>query len=241
VLEEVVNVYGSVSNCLFVVFSNPDDEHSDEVDRWYTEVHGPDALLNGTFSALHRYRAVGDYEASNLALWEGSFLNLDEARDHIVPRATNLNSRGRVTADLKVLWSALHFLEPPDMDGDADSGVAAGIPGGIPVADVKTLTLVEGGDVVDDGSSVYRYGGGLVLRESGQSPDEVARRPAGGEKEGVAPHGPYRNIFAEPEGWLSGMTPFDGVWSSHWVPNGSLTLADVQGARRRRGGGRTSV
>ena len=49
----------STPRALFVVFANPKPEHEAEFNRWYDEVHGPDALGNGSFTALHRFRAIG--------------------------------------------------------------------------------------------------------------------------------------------------------------------------------------
>ena len=46
-------------NSVFVVFANPTPEHEAEFNRLYDEIHGPDALENGSFTALHRFRAVG--------------------------------------------------------------------------------------------------------------------------------------------------------------------------------------
>lgn len=196
-----------------MVFSNPAEGQAEELDRWYWEVHGPDSFANGTFQALHRYRAFGAYEATNLALWEGRFTSLQEAKDYIIPRAHALNEQGRVTPSLNVVWSTLLF--------ERDASLA--LP---PGQEVATLTLVEGGDVSLADANTYRYSD-VIFLESGESPDVVAARcrPAGAE--GVAPHGTYRNIFSTPDGWSEDPPQFDRTWISHWVPIGSLTAEDL--------------
>ena len=44
---------------LFVAFVDPPPERDAEFNEWYDTIHGPDALANGSFTALHRFRAVG--------------------------------------------------------------------------------------------------------------------------------------------------------------------------------------
>jgi hypothetical protein len=202
-------MYGTVTPAIFLVFCNPGAGGDDALAEWYMKVHGPDALENGSFRALHRYRAVGDYDARFLAIWEGDYRSRDEASAYITPRATNLRAQGRVTDDMHVVWATIEFT---DLAAPAAPTPAA----------VRTLTLVEGGEPFD---AQYRYGP-VRLIESADAPAAVVAGWSGNGNAGMAPHGPYRPVFDRP-----GETPpppptFDGTWVSHWEPIGSLVCAD---------------
>ena len=144
-------MYGESPACVFLVFSNAGPGGDEALARWYMEVHGPDAFAAGSFSALHRYQALGAYDARFLAVWEGAFTSIDDVRSRIVPGSRTLKDKGRITSDLVVVWSGFHFL--------TDAEFAPG------ATTVNTLTLVEGGDFDAPGSSTYRYGTPLPLRK----------------------------------------------------------------------------
>ena len=82
---------------LFVVHADPATEDEAEFQHWYDEVHGPDALANGSFVALNRFRAVGPghLAAPYLAFWEGTFRDEPTAWEYIRPRAHELRAAGR--------------------------------------------------------------------------------------------------------------------------------------------------
>jgi hypothetical protein len=82
---------------LFVVHADPEPDQLEEFRLWYDEVHGPDALANGSFVALNRFAAVGagHVAAPFLALWEGTFADETEAWAYIRPRAMELRAAGR--------------------------------------------------------------------------------------------------------------------------------------------------
>jgi hypothetical protein len=202
--------------CLFLVFSNARHGDDDALARWYMEVHGPDAFKNPAFSALHRYRAMGEYDARNLAVWECSFPSLEDARSQIVPRSARLRDKSRISDDLIVVWSSMNFRtgEPASTD-----------PGPVDPVPAATVTLVEGGFFEEPAATTYRYGG-VALYESPGAPASVARAWSDRGKEGIAPHGPYRNVFDHPETWPpTGQAAVD-PWISHWRPIGSLRRDD---------------
>lgn len=209
-------VNGTWPPCLFLVFSNARHGDDEALARWYMEVHGPDAFKNPAFSALHRYQAIGEYDARFLAVWECAFSSLEDARSQIVPRSAGLRDKSRITDDLIVVWSSMNFLtgEPASMDpGPADPGPAA------------TVTLVEGGYFEEPAANTYRYGG-IVLYESPSAPASVARAWSDRGKEGIAPHGAYRNVFDHPETWPPAGAAAVDPWISHWLPIGSLRRHD---------------
>ena len=206
-------MYGTDPACVFLVFCNPGDGGDDALDHWYMKIHGPDALENGSFHALHRYEARGDYPARFLAVWEGSFTTLADARAYIAPRAADLRKQGRVTDDMTVTWALMAFR------GSAPSAEPAPDP-------VQTVTLVEGGI---SGRAIPRKGrayfyGNIVLHESGDSLDATNVLWDGVGKPGPAPRGAYQSMFDDPP---PPVTHVDGTWVSHWRPIGSLTMADL--------------
>ncbi|HEV8297288.1 MAG TPA: hypothetical protein VGQ20_08325 [Acidimicrobiales bacterium] len=201
-------MYGTAPPSVFLVFCNPGAGGDDALAHWYMEVHGPDALDNGSFHALHRYRALGDYEARFLAVWEGDYASMAEASAYITPRATQLRGAGRVTDDMTVMWATMEFRRPSAAP--------------TPITDVGTLTLVRG-DVPDHAptGSTSRYGD-LTFVEQADPPDVVVPRWAGIGKSGMPPHGPYRGVFREPTEPIDVEPLPPGTWVSHWEPVGSL-------------------
>lgn len=99
-------------NSVFVVFANPEPEHEAEFNRWYDEIHGPDALENGSFLAVHRFRAVGPGHrpAPYLALWEARFGSEAEAWAYIGPRAQALREAGRAGGEVASVRFAIMLV-----------------------------------------------------------------------------------------------------------------------------------
>jgi hypothetical protein len=96
---------------LFVAFADPPAARDAEFNEWYDTVHGPDALANGSFTAMHRFRAVGDGHraAPYLALWEGRFESEAEAWGYIGPRAQALREAGRAGDIASVRFALMTF------------------------------------------------------------------------------------------------------------------------------------
>jgi hypothetical protein len=110
-----------------------------------------------------------------------------------------------------VVWSALKFLtSPPPPTGPKP---------------VRTLTLVEGGPYGQGRTATYLYGD-VELDECADDPDTVADRWRAFGREGVAPHGPYRTIFDDPDGWPPAGEVAHEPWVSHWRPLASLRRED---------------
>ena len=76
------------------------------------------------------------------------------------------------------------------------------------------------------GEATYTYHN-CAFFESADSPDDVAARWAGHANSGIAPHGPYRNIFEHPEEWPPVSAPIEGTWVSHWQPILSIGRQDL--------------
>ena len=96
---------------LFVAFADPAPQQDAEFNEWYDTIHGPDALANGSFTAMHRFRAAGDgfRAAPYLALWEGRFASEAEAWAYIGPRAQALRDAGRAGDIASVRFALMTF------------------------------------------------------------------------------------------------------------------------------------
>jgi hypothetical protein len=209
-----------------MVYSNAGPGGADALTTWYREMHAPDAFEGGMFHALHRYRSLGDYDAQFLAVWEGDSGSLDEIRDRMGLRRGAVRDRSRITSALVVVWSGFHFLagqpSQPDQPGQTGQPDQPDQP-----ADdtVRTMTLVEAprhdlqevADLAGAVAPTYDYGDAVLL-EHREPPAEVRAAWAGRGTEGIAPHGPYRNIFDHPDAWPPVAETPTTRWISHWEP-----------------------
>jgi hypothetical protein len=213
-------MFETVAPSLFVVLAEPSPEREAELNNWYDKVHGPDALENGSFNALHRYRAVGPgwKQARYLALWEGPYLGEPEAWAYIRPRAKELYATGRIGDVPSVVWALMAFLVPsPATGGAPEPGPAQSGP--------KSLTTVQSdwrhpdpgrsagqwwkSSGLDDAPPAWRAslytsdpdggGGGyhLALFEQSTSANEAIGAWSGIGAPGMSPTPPYRTIFAD--------------------------------------------
>ncbi|MEZ4333736.1 MAG: hypothetical protein R3F35_18430 [Myxococcota bacterium] len=112
---------------LFVALANPSAEQETEFNRWYDEIHGPDALENGSFLAVHRFRATGPgpRPAPYLALWEARFGSEAEAWAYIGPRAQALREAGRAGGEVASVRFALMLVGVAGGHGPALEEVGA--------------------------------------------------------------------------------------------------------------------
>ena len=104
---------GYAPRCVFMVFANPPADRVEELHHWYQVVHGPDAIANGSFNALRRYRCVSNPSAPMLALWEGEWTSDKEAWDYIAPRARELHDSGRIGDIPSADWASMTFSSDP--------------------------------------------------------------------------------------------------------------------------------
>jgi hypothetical protein len=215
-------MFGERPASVFLVYANAGPDGPEALAEWYMDIHGPDSIRDGTFSALYRYEAVGPYAARFLALWEGPFSSAAQARDQILPRARARQEEGRVASTQEAVWTDMYFL-----DGTPTS--ATGRPA------VGTMTVLEGGQMLSPEEEALILGGGgrrydfagITFYESPDGPDAVAGRWSGLGNEGMAPHGAYRSLFASPDTFLQRHPEFDERWVSHWRPIASMVLADL--------------
>jgi hypothetical protein len=223
---------------LFVALADPPADREDEFNEWYDTVHGPDALANGSFLAVHRFRATGPgYRAAPyLALWEGRFGSEAEAWAYIGPRAQALRDAGRA-GEVAFVRFALMLL-------------GTGGPSGAACNDVGALTTVQNdwrsaGDApaVDDWwrevgldavappcrwlatSDAAGRGPGFHLAVFAHDDPAEAARPelASRGAAGSSPLPPYETIFGDRAGGDDRDEPAPATaWVAHWEPVTSL-------------------
>ena len=104
---------GYAPRCVFMVFANPPADRVDELHHWYDVVHGPDALENGSFNSLTRFRCVSDPDAPLLACWEGEWPSDKAAWEYIAPRARALHDEGRIGDIPSADWASMTFTSTP--------------------------------------------------------------------------------------------------------------------------------
>ena len=85
----MTSMFDTPTPSVFVVLAEPSPEQEADFHHWYDQIHGPDALDNGSFSALHRYRAIGPgwKQARYLAVWQGRYKTEPEAWDYLRQRS----------------------------------------------------------------------------------------------------------------------------------------------------------
>jgi hypothetical protein len=239
----VADMFDTPSPSVFVVLAEPSPQQEADFHGWYDKIHGPDALENGSFSALHRYRVAGPgwVQARYLAVWQGRYRSEPEAWDYIRPRAKGLRAAGRVGDVASVVW-ALVLLAAP---GSGDDRAAGGQP-------ALSLTTVQNdwrhpdpansatdwwkASGLEDAPAHQRAqlytsdpdgsGGGyhLALFENSIRAAEAVEAWQGIGEAGTSPTPPYRTIFAEPtegseqsdQSGPAGAPAPAPVWVMHW-------------------------
>jgi hypothetical protein len=225
---------------LFVVFANPAAEHEVEFNRWYDEVHGPDALENGSFTALHRFRAVGPgYRATPyLALWEAPYDSEAEAWAYIGPRAQALREAGRAGGDVASVRYALMLIGVTREHGPglervktlttlqndwretATAPTARGWWHSLPLdalrAPVRWLVTSD----VDGRGAGHHLA--ILASDSATPPGAALLSDASARLRGIAagmsPLPPYKTIFGTTVGSDEPNVPRAHAWAMHWKP-----------------------
>lgn len=220
---------------LFVVLADPESHEVSEFHRWYDEVHGPDALANGSFVALSRFEAVGPghVAAPYLAFWEGRFADETEAWAYIHPRAMELRAAGRA-GDIASVSFAIMLMRarvfehsaPTDpvrslvtvqsdwRDAPANASVehwwqAAGLAD----APAAHTTWLVTSDPAGRGPGFH-----LAAFASSESVDTTMRAWSGVGTAGMSPVPPYTNIFGITAPAPHDEPPRSHAWVQHWAP-----------------------
>jgi hypothetical protein len=211
----VASMFDTPSPSVFVVLAEPSPEQEADFHNWYDKIHGPDAIDNGSFTALHRYRAVGPgwKQARYLAVWQGSYHSEPEAWDYIRPRAKELRAAGRVGEVASVVWALVLLADAaPVQEAGKDPArslttVQNDWRSPDPTISATDWWKASGLDDAPARGRVQLYtsdpdGGGagyhLALFEQATTPAEAVEKWRGIGAAGMSPTPPYRTIFAEP-------------------------------------------
>jgi hypothetical protein len=213
---------------VFAVFADPPAGREQELQDWYETVHGPDAIGNGSFTALHRFRAVGPghVAAPYLALWIGRFRDEAEAWAYISPRAAALREAGRVGDIASVRFAIMLF--------------GAAVAGSIASDDVRSIVTVQNDwrhaatapaardwyGAVPEGDARTRW---LATSDAaGRGAGHHLAVLAGGDavdgQPGMSPLPAYRTIFGEDAGAIAAddEIPPSPAWTMQWESLGSM-------------------
>jgi hypothetical protein len=211
----------------FIVWSTPHPGREDEFNRWYDEVHLPDSVANGSFTAMHRYRAVGPgyHAAPFLSVAEADYGSEDEAWASVRPKANALHRAKRIDDLYRVDYATMLLTVNTDVSdhpvrtlttvqndwrrpgGDASAWLSS-VP--VPTASERSVQLLTTDPA---GERVGRH---IALFESASPIDDtVAAWKEVGEA-GSSPLPAYTTIFG-----VEGRAPADQpdpapVWVMHW-------------------------
>ncbi len=106
-------MFGRTARSLFTVFSNPAPGVTLERFReWYEDMHRPDSIELGLFSASSRYRARTPSQAGYFTLWEGDYPDLGRALAVVRRGAETLKQRGRIHPVQEVVFQQFLFRNP---------------------------------------------------------------------------------------------------------------------------------
>ena len=220
---------------LFAVFANPEPEHAVEFNRWYDEIHGPDALENGSFTAVHRFRAVGPGHrpAPYLALWEAPYDSEVEAWAYIGPRAQALREAGRAGGEIASVRFALMLVAASSEHGPGLESVgslttfqndwrdAKTAPPArtwwhsLPLAELRApVRWLATSDAEGRGPGYHLAILATAERSAGASSTSAPHAIA----QGMSPLPPYQTIFGTTVGSDESNLPRAHAWRMQWEP-----------------------
>jgi hypothetical protein len=222
------SLFGHVARMAFIVWSTPHAGREDEFNRWYDEVHLPDSVANGSFTAMHRYEAVGPgYRAAPfLSIAEADYGNEAEAWGSVRPKANALHRARRIddlyrvdfaqmllTVDTDVHEHAVGTLTTVQNDwrepaGDAREWLASLA---IPSASPRSMQLLTTDPAGERGGGRH-----LALFESATDPEVTAKAWADVGAAGSSPLPAYTTIFGVQGVQAEGQPPPEPAWVMHW-------------------------
>jgi len=229
---------GYAPRCVFMVFANPPADRVEELHHWYQVVHGPDALANGSFNALRRYRCVSNPAAPLLALWEGEWTSDKEAWDYIAPRARELHDSGRIGDIPSADWASMTFSsDPPCKPLDVQPQRSMTMVQSDWYHPVREQSLaawaheaaLDADQVGGPWHARYFYSADPLVEaglhvaffESNYDVDEVEDMWSSVGAPGPSPTRPFKGLFEE-RGQDGPPPPHVPVYVSHWVPIANL-------------------
>jgi hypothetical protein len=223
-----VFVFGHIARMSFIVWSTPHDGAADEYNRWYNDVHLPDSIANGSFTAMHRYEVVGPgyRAASYLSIAEADYGTEAEAWASVRPRAQALHAAKRIDDLYRVDFATMLLTVESDVSSHPVETLTTvqndwRVPGGdaqqwlasltVPPASRRSMQLFT-----TDPDGARGAGLHLALFESATSLDETVAMWKGTGEAGMSPVPPYTTIFG-----VAGVQAADqpdpaSAWVAHW-------------------------
>jgi hypothetical protein len=212
----------------FIVWSTPHPGVEDEYHRWYNEVHLPDAIENGSFTAMHRYEAAGPgyHFARFLSIAEADYGSEEEAWASVRPKAQALRDAGRVHDLYRVDYATMLLTVATDVTDHPVRTLTSvqndwRAPGGeatawlaslaVPAAAPRSMQLFT-----TDPRGAGGGGRQLALFESATGLDETVAAWAHAGTAGSSPTPPYTTLFG-----VEGKRPAEepglaSTWVAHW-------------------------
>ena len=221
-------MFGHTARMAFVVWSTPHAGVSEEFQRWYDEVHLPDAVQSGSFVAMHRYEAVGPgYRAAPyLAIAEADYGSDSEAWAAVRPRAQALRDAGRIDDLYRVDFATMMLTMATAVSGHPVETLttvqndwrhpAGDAPDWMATLVLPTLTPQSMQLLTTDPRGERGPGRHLALFESGTSLDETVTAWGGVGAAGSSPLPPYTTLFGVAGVEAEGQPDPAPVWVAHW-------------------------
>jgi len=227
-------VLGHTARMAFAVWSTPHPGMTDEFERWYNEVHLPDAIENGSFVAMHRYEAVGPgYRAAPfLSVAEADYGDEAEAWAAVRHRAQSLHDAGRIDDLYRVDFATMLLTVDSDVShhpvatlttvqndwrhpgGDAREWLASvpvPVPVPVPLGTPRSMQLLT-----TDPAGARGPGRHLALFESSTDPEATVAAWSGTGSPGSSPLPPYTTIFGVESSTPPADVPAADTWVAHW-------------------------
>lgn len=221
-------MFGHTARMTFIVWSTPHAGKEDEFNRWYDEVHLPDSIANGSFTAMHRYEAIGPGHRAGayLSVAEADYGSEAEAWASVRPKAHALHQAKRIDDLYRVDFATMLLT----VDTDVSTHEVATLttvqndwrePGGDPRAFLTGLAVPTASPrsmqlFTTDPHGERGPGRHLALFESATAPDDTIAAWAEVGAQGQSPVPPYTTLFGvvgEPPGDQPDAQP---VWVAHW-------------------------
>ncbi len=221
-------MFGHIARMSFIVWSTPYPGREDEYNRWYDEVHLPDSIANGSFTAMHRYEAAGPgWRAGQyLSIAEADYGSEAEAwasvrpKAHALHRAKRIDDLYRVDFAIMLLTVASEVSAHPvgtlttvQNDWRAPAGDARALlePLDVPDATPRSMQLFTSDPAGDRGPGRH-----LVLFESATDLDGTVDAWRSVGTAGQSPVPPYTTLFGVVGEQAADQPPPAPVWVAHW-------------------------
>lgn len=221
-------MFGHTARMSFIVWSTPHPGVGEEFERWYNEVHLPDSISNGSFTAMHRYEAVGPgyRAASHLSIAEADYGSEAEAWASVRPRAQALHDARRIDDLYRVDYASMLLTVDTEVSRHPVETLTTlqndwRHPGGEAREWLATLSLPEASPrsrqlFTTDPKGKGGAGRHLVLFESATDLPATLAAWSGIGDGGMSPLPAYTTLFGV-EGQASGdAPPAADAWVAHW-------------------------